>query len=52
VVPDSQSVLLLHGAKQPYEVAEGYAVPKAETEHELLVKVQVIGLNPIDWKAP
>jgi NADPH:quinone reductase-like Zn-dependent oxidoreductase len=51
-VPETQTVLLLHGAKQQYQLAEGLAVPEAETEHELLVKVQVIGLNPIDWKAP
>ena len=52
LVPETQAVLLLHGARQPYQLTEGYAVPKADNDHELLVKVQVIGLNPIDWKAP
>jgi len=52
LVPETQTVLLLHGAKQPYQLTESYAVPKADTDHELLVKVRVIGLNPIDWKAP
>lgn len=51
-VPETQTVLLLHGPKQQYELTEGYAVPKVESEHDVLVKVQVIGLNPIDWKAP
>ncbi|KAB5582997.1 chaperonin 10-like protein [Coniochaeta sp. 2T2.1] len=51
-VPETQTVLLLHGAKQPYQVTGSYAVPQAETEHEVLLKVEVIGLNPIDWKAP
>jgi NADPH:quinone reductase-like Zn-dependent oxidoreductase len=51
-VPKTQTVLLLHAPKQQYHVTEGYAVPEPDNEHEVLVKVQVIGLNPIDWKAP
>ena len=51
-IPETQSVLLLHGAKQQYQLTKGYAVPQAQTEHEVLLRVRVIGLNPIDWKAP
>lgn len=51
-VPETQSVLLLYGPKQPYEVVENYPVPKLKNEAEVLVKTSAIGLNPIDWKAP
>lgn len=50
--PDTQRVLLLHGARQPYQLTEEYAVPAVQGEHEVLVRTQAIGLNPIDWKAP
>jgi len=50
--PETQTVLLLHAAKQPYELTDNYAVPQLEGDHEVLVRTQAIGLNPIDWKAP
>ncbi|KAM7217501.1 GroES (chaperonin 10)-like protein [Rhypophila decipiens] len=50
--PDTQRVLLLHAAKQPYQLTEKYAVPAVQGHHEVLVRTQAIGLNPIDWKAP
>jgi len=50
--PETQRVLLLHAARQPYQLTDNYAVPKVEGEHEVLVRTQAIGLNPIDWKAP
>lgn len=46
-----QDVLLLHGAKQRYTLSR-CPIPELENEREMLVEVQVIGLNPIDWKAP
>lgn len=51
-VPEKQTVLLLHAAKQPYQLTEDYPVPQLEEEHDVLVRTQAIGLNPIDWKAP
>jgi hypothetical protein len=51
-IPSSQSVLLLHGIRQPYQVTAGYSVPDIKHDHELLVRTDTIGLNPIDWKAP
>ncbi|OHE93819.1 alcohol dehydrogenase GroES-like domain-containing protein [Colletotrichum orchidophilum] len=51
-IPETQTVLILHAAKQPYETAEGYQVPEIQDEQEVLVKTEHIGLNPIDWKAP
>ncbi|KAK0610146.1 chaperonin 10-like protein [Bombardia bombarda] len=50
--PETQTVLLLHGARQQYQVTENYPVPQLTGEHEVLVRAQAIGLNPIDWKAP
>lgn len=51
-IPSSQTVLLLHGVRQQYEVTPGYAIPDTKHDHELLVRNNTIGLNPIDWKSP
>ncbi|KAK4031325.1 chaperonin 10-like protein [Parachaetomium inaequale] len=51
-IPETQTVLLLLAARQPYQLTENYAVPQLEGEREVLVRTQAIGLNPIDWKAP
>lgn len=52
-VPATQDVLLLHATKQPYSLTPSYAVPKlSESTDEVLIEIQTIGLNPIDWKAP
>ncbi|KAK3348768.1 chaperonin 10-like protein [Lasiosphaeria hispida] len=50
--PETQTVLLLHAARQPYQLTEDYPVPQVEGDSEVLVRAQAIGLNPIDWKAP
>lgn len=52
VVPESQSALLLHAVRQPYTLKSDHAVPDIQHDHELLVQVTHVGLNPIDWKAP
>jgi len=49
---EHQEVLLLHGVKQRYQHTTKHQIPKAEDDGEMLVKVTVVGLNPIDWKAP
>lgn len=46
-----QEVLLLHGVKQRYAHTPKYEIPQIKNDSEMLVKVTVIGLNPIDWKA-
>ncbi|KPM42739.1 hypothetical protein AK830_g3799 [Neonectria ditissima] len=51
-LPDTQTVLLLHGIRQQYELTHGYALPATRHSHELLVRSSTIGLNPIDWKSP
>lgn len=48
----SQEVLLLHGPKQKYEHTIEHPVPKLDKDHDMLIEVEAIGLNPIDWKAP
>lgn len=47
-----QNVLLLHGIKQRYMHTTEHPVPDLKHDRELLVQVNVVGLNPIDWKAP
>ncbi|RSL81147.1 hypothetical protein CEP51_006049 [Fusarium floridanum] len=51
-IPSSQTVLLLHGVRQQYEVTHGHPIPDTKHDHELLVRNNTIGLNPIDWKSP
>ncbi|KAH8802681.1 chaperonin 10-like protein [Xylogone sp. PMI_703] len=52
LISEHQDVLLLHGPKQRYIHTPKYAVPELHTDREMLVNVQAVGLNPIDWKAP
>jgi hypothetical protein len=47
-----QNVLLLHGPKQKYVHTNGHEIARLNNDREMLVKVDVVGLNPIDWKAP
>lgn len=51
-VPETQKILLLYGPRKPYQVVDDYAVPKLQSNDEVLVRTRTIGLNPIDWKAP
>ncbi|KAL1605223.1 hypothetical protein SLS60_004767 [Paraconiothyrium brasiliense] len=51
-VPDSQSALLLREIRTPYELNVSHNIPSIRHDHELLIRVRSIGLNPIDWKAP
>ncbi|KAF2398134.1 GroES-like protein [Trichodelitschia bisporula] len=51
-IPERQKALLLHAPKSRYVLEDGFAVPKIKDDNELLVRVEYIGLNPIDWKAP
>lgn len=51
-VPATQSLLLLHAPRQDYELAIDHPVPIVAADHEIIVRITGIGLNPIDWKAP
>ncbi|KAF1987584.1 quinone oxidoreductase [Aulographum hederae CBS 113979] len=51
VPPSRQKALLLHEKGQRYELSNDYAVPEIQSDEEVLIKVQYIGLNPIDWKS-
>lgn len=48
----AQTVLLLHGPRQPYQITNDYDVPLLVEDDETLIKTHTIGLNPIDWKSP
>lgn len=47
-----QEVLLLHAPKQQYAHTRRQPIPELRNDREMLVAVDVVGLNPIDWKAP
>lgn len=49
--PKHQKALVLHGLRQPFSLSEEYKVPERNSSDELVVRVQAIGLNPIDWKS-
>ncbi|KAI1609744.1 oxidoreductase [Exophiala viscosa] len=51
-IPERQSALLLHGPRQPYAAIDDHGIPVPSEDREVLVKNVVLGLNPIDWKAP
>ncbi|KIV82185.1 hypothetical protein PV11_04312 [Exophiala sideris] len=51
-VPEKQSALFLHGPRQPYASVDDHGIPVPSEDREVLVKNVVLGLNPIDWKAP
>ncbi|KAK7181793.1 zinc-binding dehydrogenase [Paraphaeosphaeria sporulosa] len=51
-VPNSQSALLLPAIRTPYELKLDHTIPSIQHDHELLIQVSSVGLNPIDWKAP
>ncbi|KAI9711596.1 MAG: hypothetical protein M1812_007118 [Candelaria pacifica] len=51
-IGSKQEILLLHGSKQKYTLTNDYEIPVVESKREMLIRVSVIGLNPIDWKAP
>lgn len=51
-LPKLQTALLLHAIRQPYRTSTESELPEVLHDHELLIKVNAAGLNPIDWKAP
>jgi len=51
-IPSGQKVLSLLAIRQRYHVEEGHPIPTIHHDHEILVSTEVVGLNPIDWKAP
>lgn len=49
--PATQQALLLHAPKEKYCLSQDYPVPTATSDGEVLVRIDAIGLNPIDWKS-
>lgn len=50
-IPKHQSILQLRELRQRFAVVESHPVPETRNPEELVVKIQVIGLNPVDWKS-
>ncbi|KAL3482111.1 chaperonin 10-like protein [Aspergillus californicus] len=48
----TQSALLVRAAHQPYALVTDHAIPSILHKDEILIKVNAIGLNPVDWKGP
>jgi len=48
----SQQVLLIHRPGEEYKLTQNQGIPEQKAEHEILVKVIAVGLNPVDWKGP
>lgn len=50
-LPRQQKALLLHGIRERFALTEDHEVPETTGPHELVVKIQAVGLNPVDWKS-
>lgn len=48
---DSQFQLILSAPKEQYTLISNAPIPTIKN-HELLIRVSTVGLNPIDWKSP
>ncbi|RMD39606.1 hypothetical protein DV735_g5529, partial [Chaetothyriales sp. CBS 134920] len=46
-----QQQLLVVEVKQPLHLKEDAAIPASNKDHEVLVRIEYVGLNPIDWKS-
>lgn len=45
-----QKALLVVG-KGKYELCNHYQMPVLQNDHEVMIRTQAVGLNPIDWKS-
>ncbi|KAL5354938.1 chaperonin 10-like protein [Aspergillus floccosus] len=48
----TQKALLLKRAREQYTLVEDHEIPSVSSKDEVLIKIQAIGLNPVDWKGP
>ncbi|KAL9624660.1 MAG: hypothetical protein Q9160_001014 [Pyrenula sp. 1 TL-2023] len=44
--------MLICAPREPFRLIEDAELPKLEADHEVLIHIDSIGLNPIDWKSP
>ena len=47
----TQRALILRGPKQRYELVDDWPFPLIQRPNEVLIRIEAIGLNPIDWKS-
>ena len=52
LLDSGQDALLIHAPGEQYKLTQNQSIPEQKTEHEILVKVIAVGLNPVDWKGP
>ncbi|MCJ1330422.1 hypothetical protein MMC10_007105 [Thelotrema lepadinum] len=52
LIPIAQHQLLLSAPKEAYTLVEDASTPKPSNDREVVIQIQTIGLNPIDWKGP
>ena len=50
-VPEEQRALVLHAIRERFVLSRKHPTPSLRKPDELLVRIQAIGLNPIDWKS-
>lgn len=51
-LPQSQQQLLIQAPKEPFYLKDDASIPITKAENEILIRIDSIGLNPIDWKSP
>lgn len=52
LLPQTQQQIRIYAPKEPFRLIEDAQLPGLQVEDEVLVRVDSIGLNPIDWKSP
>ena len=52
LIPSAQHQLLLSAPKEAYTLVEDASTPSPSNDREVVIQIQTIGLNPIDWKGP
>ena len=51
-LPLKQDQLVLLAAKEEYQLFQNVTIPSPINDSEAVVRIETLGLNPIDWKGP
>lgn len=51
-LPETQHRLLIHAPKESFKLERDAELPALKSSDEIVLRVDSIGLNPIDWKSP
>ena len=52
ILPLKQDQLVLLAAKEEYQLFRNVAIPLPINDSEVVIRIETLGLNPIDWKGP